>query len=321
MCYSAMVKQELKKLGIRYDARVDLSLLEDLFERRNQGKKIALSKALEFNFRSPTTAAEKQIAKSIEEYKFKQILQLETDLFTQLTRFNKAVESFEKKATKKVENEKGVSERQIARIKKRLEKLKSDKLAENDARIYAFDWAPVIIWKDNNRVIVPMRYHLRPPDMPETFDRKYPGCYNARRDSLTGFWKNEFGKKHAILIISSFFENVKRHDFEKRALLPNEAEENMILQFKPKGLDTMVVPCIWDTWKGSGVGKVGFDSFALITDEPPVEVLETGHDRCPIFLNEARIDDWLKPQGKPVAELFTILDDRQRPFYEHALAG
>ena|SRR3989344_7683889 len=60
---------------------------------------------------------------------------------------------------------------------------------------------------------------------------------------------------------------------------------------------------------------------ALITDEPPAEVLETGQDRCPIFLNEARIDDWLNPEGKSVGELFEILDDRQRPFYEHALAG
>jgi len=148
--------------------------------------------------------------------------------------------------------------------------------------------------------------------------KKYPGCYNARRDSLSGFWKNEFGSKHGVIIVTSFFENVLLHDLERRSLAKHEKEKNVVIEFKPRGLDYMVVPVIWDTWTD---GKENFDSFALITDEPPAEVLETGHDRCPIFLNEARIDDWLKPQGKSQNELFAILDDRSRPFYEHALAG
>jgi hypothetical protein len=39
MCYSAMVKQECQKLGIDFEARVDLALLEPIFKRRAQGKK------------------------------------------------------------------------------------------------------------------------------------------------------------------------------------------------------------------------------------------------------------------------------------------
>jgi len=162
-----------------------------------------------------------------------------------------------------------------------------------------------------------MRYHLRPPGMKEDFDRKYPGCYNARRDSLLGFWKKEFGSKHGLLVITSFFENVLLHDLEQRKLKKGEEETNVVIQFKPEGMEHMLVPVIWDHW---GTGEDGFDSFALITDEPPPEVLATGHDRCPIFLNEARIDDWLMPKGKSVDELFEILDDRERPFYKHSSA-
>lgn len=321
MCYSAMVQQGLKELGMRFGARVDISILEELFERRTQGEKINLSKALEQNFKDPRTDSEKNIRRNIVEFRTSQISELESELFKQMTRLNAANAAFSKnptKPTKKTLQEQAVSQRQIARIKSRLEKLKSEKPSENDSRIYSYDWAPVIVWRNGERVIVPMRYHLRPPGMQDSFDRKYPGCYNARRDSLDRFWKNEFGQKHAVIIISSFFENVKLHDLEKRELKSEEVEQNLILQFKPDGVDYMVVPCIWDHWNGK---DDAFDSFALITDEPPPEVLETGHDRCPIFLNESRIDDWLQPAGKSNAELFKILNDRQRPYYKHALAG
>ncbi|HEY8272074.1 MAG TPA: SOS response-associated peptidase family protein [Pseudobdellovibrionaceae bacterium] len=292
---------------------------EELFEKRNQGEKINIPRGLEFNFKNPKTIQEKNILNKIKEFRARQWTQLESELFEQATRFDRAVASLQKKATKKAEQEKAVASRQIARIEKRMENLKSDTLSENESRIYAFDWAPVIILRNNERVIVPMRYHLRPPEMPESFDRKYPGCYNARLDSLTGFWRNEFEKKHGILIISSFFENVKLHQFEKRKLSIKETVKNIVLQYKPKDMEYMVVPCLWDHWGGHG--DKAFDSFAIITDKPPPEVLETGHDRCPIFLNEARVEEWLDSKSKSTAELLSILNDRQRTFYEHKLAA
>jgi putative SOS response-associated peptidase YedK len=155
--------------------------------------------------------------------------------------------------------------------------------------------------------------------MKEDFDRKYPGCYNARRDSLTGFWRKEFGHKHGVLVIRGFFENVKKHDYEGRKLKPGEKEENMVLEFRPQGHEYMYVPCIWDEWKGPEGERLR--SFALITDEPPPEIAATGHDRCPIFLKEENIDAWLDPAGKTDAELFAILDDRERPVYRHEVAA
>lgn len=321
MCYSAIVKQELKQLARQYQARVDLNSLEALFEKRNRDEKIKIPRGLELNFKKPQSLQEKNILNKIKEFRIQHVAQLEADLVAQAERFDKAVAALRKKATKKAEQEKAVASRQIARLEKRLEnlKIKNGQPSENDSRIYAFDWAPVIILKNNERFIVPMRYHLRPAGMPESFDRRYPGCYNARLDSLTGFWKNEFGKKHGILIITSFFENVKLQQLEKKSLGPQEAAKRVVLQYKPKGMDYMVVPCLWDHW--GGPGEKGFDSFAIITDEPPPEVLETGHDRCPVFLNEARIEDWLNPQGKSTEVLLAILSDRQGAYYEHKLAG
>ena len=127
MCYSAMVQQGLKELGKRFGARVDISIFEELFERRARGEKINLSKALEQNFANPVSAPGKKIKNSIIEFRTQQIAQLESDLFAQITRLNSANASVQKnpaKATKRALQEQAVARRQIERIKKRLEKIK-----------------------------------------------------------------------------------------------------------------------------------------------------------------------------------------------------
>lgn len=59
----------------------------------------------------------------------------------------------------------------------------------------------------------------------------------------------------------------------------------------------------------------------MITDEPPQEVSDAGHDRCPIFIKQENIEAWLRPEGKTQAQLFSILDDRVRPIYKHQIAA
>jgi putative SOS response-associated peptidase YedK len=57
----------------------------------------------------------------------------------------------------------------------------------------------------------------------------------------------------------------------------------------------------------------------VITDEPPPEIAAAGHDRCIIPIKPKHIDAWLNPSS--MAESFAILDDRERPYYEHRLAA
>jgi len=66
------------------------------------------------------------------------------------------------------------------------------------------------------------RYHCRKPDEPAFIDRKLPGLYNARRDSLGKYWKGLFGLSHAVMLVDSFFENVDR------------GGKNQVLHFVPK---------------------------------------------------------------------------------------
>jgi putative SOS response-associated peptidase YedK len=317
MCYSALVEQSLKKY-LRIQVRVDLALFEEIFVQRARGEKIGLTKALEKNFLLPESPIEEKIFAAIQMFRRDQREKLEKDLFAQKAKLAEAERKLQEKITKTAQKAKEVAERQIGRILERIERTSQTQESESDSRIFAFDYAPVIMGKNGEKVLTPMRYHLRPPGMPESFDRKYPGCYNARRDSLTGFWRQQFGKKHAVLLVSAFFENVKLHDYEKRKLRPGEAESNKILKFLPEGHEFMYVPCIWDEWKDAD-GKI-LRSFALITDEPPAEVAETGHDRCPIFLKKENLDRWLNPAGKTDAELMALLADKEQPYYRHAMA-
>jgi putative SOS response-associated peptidase YedK len=131
--------------------------------------------------------------------------------------------------------------------------------------------------------------------------------YNARRDNLGGFWKQQFGDSHAIMLANAFFENVETEEKGKH-----------VLEFRPRGLSEMYVACIWSHWQQ---GDDHLDSFAAITDEPPPEIAEAGHDRCIIPIKEENIEAWLNPDPKNLDSLQAILDDRTRPYYEHKLAA
>jgi len=62
-------------------------------------------------------------------------------------------------------------------------------------------------------------------------------------------------------------------------------------------------------------------SFAAITDDPPEEVRAAGHDRCIIPIKPEHAGAWLAPDPKNLAARYAILDDRERPYYEHRLAA
>ena len=96
----------------------------------------------------------------------------------------------------------------------------------------------------------------------------------ATLEDLFSRWAPVFGVKHALIVLTGFRENVKRHDMERRELKPDEGPENVVLQFNPRDHRDMLVPCLWDRWEQGGLV---LNSFALITDDPPSEVAAAGH--------------------------------------------
>ncbi|HEY1091916.1 MAG TPA: SOS response-associated peptidase family protein, partial [Burkholderiaceae bacterium] len=120
------------------------------------------------------------------------------------------------------------------------------------------------------------------------------------------YWKEVFGVTHGVMIASAFYERVDRNG------------ASVELKFQPQTGQQMLVACLWSHW----VGKNGEElySFAAVTDEPPEEVAAAGHDRCIIPLKEKHLEAWLNPDGN-LKQAYEILDDRERPYYEHQLAA
>lgn len=116
-----------------------------------------------------------------------------------------------------------------------------------------------------------------------------------------------------------FYENVSKAKFEGTLSETHEKDENIVLEFRPSNGQLMLVACLWSRW--SAPGEPDLLSFAAITDEPPEEVAAAGHDRCIIPIKPENIDAWLHPDPRDLTAYYAILDDRDRPYYEHRLAA
>jgi putative SOS response-associated peptidase YedK len=318
MCYSAQVIQMARKLHRRLGIRLDYDEIEKLFFRRLDDPSLSISRGLEANFDDPATDQERRIKGAIDEHRSRSVSKIEKDLFTQKTRLVTAERSLLAKETKKAREDVRISTKKIETLSTKLSRLRSSEPNEEDNRVFPFVYAGVIVKKDGHNLLTPMRYHCRPAGKPASYDRQFPGLYNARRDNLEKFWGEQFGSHHAILVVESFYENVKRHTMEHRELVAGEREENVVLQFKPEPAQTMYIACLWSHW--TDPKEPDIRGFAAITDEPPADIAAAGHDRCIINLRPEHVDAWLTPEAGSREELQLILSDRAVPVFQHEIS-
>ncbi len=318
MCYSAQICAEFGKFEREFGAVMNIQQYVRLFwERRKDRSWQKIPKRVRDVFANPRNDAEREIAAIIAEGDAEEAHALEAELFKQKTRLNNAERSLRTKSTKKAENDRRIATDKIERAQRNLDDLRRKEPLPRDARIFPGQYATVMILQDGKRTVVPMRYQCRLPGWNEVMERKYPGTYNARRDNLEKTWGKLFGYRHGIMVVNAFYENVSRHKMEHRELAPDEQEENVVLEFRPNPPHDMLVACLW-----SFDERDGLYSFAAITDEPPPEIAAAGHDRCIIPIKREHLDAWLDPDPTNLPALQAILDDRDRPYYEHtALAA
>ena len=319
MCYSAQVKADYKKYVQMFGAVMSIRDFYETFWRRSEEGKLKIPKGMEDAFADPQTDEEREIKALIDGFRAEQATKFEQEVFKQKKRLADAERTLQTKTTKAATDSKRIASEKIEANMRRLADLHRTEPKDSDNRIFSQVYAPVVVWEDGRRVIKPMRYQCRPAGKPASYDVQYPGTYNARRDNLVRFWKGQFGYTHGILIVNAFYENVNLHKAEGRELAEGEAVQNLVLEFRPRPTQDMLVACLWSKW--TGTGEPDLLSFAAITDEPPEEVAAAGHDRCIIPIRPENIDAWLKPNSQDLASLYAILDDRERPYYEHRMAA
>ena len=319
MCYSAQIQADYRKYVRTFGAHMSLEEFTRLFFERAEGSKAKIPKAMEDAFADPQSEAEREVKVLIDKFNAGQVAKLEQELFKQRTRLADAERSLLGKVTKAATDSRRIATDKIEWTLRKLEDIGRVSPEARDARVFPGTYAPVMVMENGQRVIKPMRYQCRVAGKPASYDVKYPGTYNARRDSLGGFWKPLFGYSHGLVVVSAFYENVSRARMEGRVLAEGELDENVILEFSPTPPHDMLIACLWSQW--SAPGEPDLLSFAVITDDPPAEVAAAGHDRCIIPIRPENIDAWLNPDPSHLAAQHAILDDRDRPYYEHRLAA
>jgi len=319
MCYSAEVQEDYRWYVRTFGAKIDIADFVRLYSARLSDKNIRIGKAMDAAFAHPKSNDERKIKALIDEYETSQAAKLEQELFKQKKRLADAQRVLKAKPTKKAQEDQRIAAQKIDWALGKLNDLRRTEPKDKDSRIFPGWYAPVMIRESGGKVIKPMRYQCRLAGKPAFYDTKYPGTYNARRDNLEGFWKNQFGHSHGIMVVNSFYENVSLHKVQGRELAPGEQEQNVVLQFKPRPRHDMLIACLWSLWQGKD--QPDLLSFAAITDEPPAEIAAAGHDRCIIPIEPENVDAWLNPNPMSLTSSYAILDERERPYYEHAMAA
>jgi putative SOS response-associated peptidase YedK len=268
-----------------------------------------LPRGFDLEFSDLQNDEEATISGLSDQYRMAQITKLETEIFAQKKRLVDAERKLAVKETKAATESKRIAETKVKQAMGKLALLTDDKPHPNDYRIFPRSYAPIILVRNGEKIMVPARYLLRQPGKSAFMDDKLSGNYNARRDNLTKFWRREFGDTHAIMAIRSFYENVTGAD-----------GQNQVLHFNPREPDVMLIACLYGEWSDPKSGE-RLLSFAAVTDEPPEEVAAAGHDRMVIRLTPANVERWLTPQGRSDEELQEILSDRQPAYYEHRVAA
>lgn len=325
MCYSALVEQSVRKLAKGFRARIDEHAFMEIFMQRADAaekllegdqsvKKITLAKSLEWEFLTEaTTALGKQTKKEILRWQTLEERRLQTELQTQTERVKKAEASLQKKTTKKAENDLRIGTSKIGKAKYDLEDLRREP-SERDSWIWPKYHFPGIITekgRENERVIKPFRYLIRPNGQPIEFDDKYNGSYNAQQERLEEvfFWRELLGRHHGFFQVYRFKERQDEElmQSQKKLKLVTAPHPRKEYEFNPRR--TMLVPFIWDQWHDPKRKYPDLLSAAAITCDPPTEVLKKGIRRLLTPLKEEHLDEWLEPHTEKRARYRQILAD------------
>src|SRR3984893_442948 len=245
MCYSAQIEADYRKYVHMFGAQMSIREFARLYWERAEGSKANVPKAMDDAFSNPQTDEERKVKASIERFNAEQATKLEQELLRQRARWADAERTLQIKVTKAATESRRIATDKIAWTRGKVSEVQRTTPKPSDSRIFPGHYAPVLVMENGQRIIKPMRYLCRIAGKPASYDVKYPGTYNERRDNLEGFWKPCFGHTHGVMLVDVFYENVSKAKFEGTLSETHERNENIVLEFRPSNGQLMLVACLW----------------------------------------------------------------------------
>jgi len=230
MCYSAQITAAYQKLVRMTGATLSLQEFAALYTHDLGKKRPKTPKAMDDAFRARASPAELAVWAEVDQWNRTEAAVLEQGLFANRKRLADAERALQVKETKKAREDVRIAGNKIDRALAKLADLKRTEPKDRDSRIFPGVYAPVIVSEGGKLVIRPMRYQCRLAGKPVNYDQRFPGTYNARRDSLEKFWAPAFGHTHGLLVVDTFYENVEGPD-----------GKNQVVQFTPRTGEPMLV--------------------------------------------------------------------------------
>lgn len=147
--------------------------------------------------------------------------------------------------------------------------------------------APVILQKEDKPQVQLMNYSL----IPNWSKERKPkfATYNARIEEVLAkpSWRDPFKSKHCLVPIKEFYESAYKGRFAGHKIA-----------IKAHNLDLLTAAGIYDEWYDQKTGEI-VQSFTILTTEPTQDILDAGHDRSPIFLQEGATQEWISGKNTP----------------------
>ncbi|MBS0432717.1 MAG: SOS response-associated peptidase family protein [Proteobacteria bacterium] len=320
MPHSAHIWTDHREFEREFGAVLRFTHYEKFFrERIERGTWRKIPKGLKDAFANPRDEDERKLREIVGEGDAGEVRALELELFRLRTRIDHAERMLQKKTTEQIRAQ-ALGDRhnatgKLEAVQQRLDDLRRSEALEGDSRVHPGQYAPVMIVEDGRRTVIPMRYHCRLPGWTAIVERRYPDTCHARREDLGKRWSKLFGRRHGIMVVTSFREDVPKRREGRNESVPAEIPETVPLDFAPHPPRALLVPCLWNYSLRSTPEERDIFSFAAITAEAPPGVAAAGHDRCLVSIKPEHLDAWLDPEPQDPQALHAILDDRDRPHF------
>lgn len=321
MCYSARVWADFRQYQ-RLGGQLDIHAFVAMFVDRGKSGDLlsAVAKPLRNAFMAPRTEEEAQVREAAIEAYQQAAMQQEAIIAEQAERLLTAQAKLATKPTKTAANDARIAQNKIDVARAKLGLTEDREEVTGWWRFYPGGYAPILLRDPatGERIVVPARFRCRIPGWTVQDERAKPGSYCARKDTLRTVWRNLFGRNHALIVASRFYEAVDLHQLQRRELAPGERALSQEISFTPEPEQEMLLACLW-RYVEETPEEPGFYSFALITRDPPPEVAAAGHDRCVIAIRPENVDAWLHPDPNHLGDQLAILENPIDAYYQHEL--